>query len=351
MKSASTPLVSVVTPVYNGAAYLGQCIESVLSQTYSNWEYTIVDNCSRDGSLEIAQSYASRDPRISVLSNPDHLSAVDNWNYSARQMSPQSSYCKILHADDWLFPECLGMMVEVAEANPSVAMVSSYVLVEKVVRDGERELVQKRVRNTEISYPNQCEPGHKIAQGFLLHSLPLSFAPSAQLIRSDFIRRKQNLYDGSTGVYGALDCQVALELLEDGDFGFVHQILVCAREHAESLTSAINRHSLLYPETMRLLKRFGQVYLTRDEYQAAWKNDLTSYFRFLGRSLCRLRGRRFWQFHRAQFRQLECRLGLGTLFSHAAREAIRLPGELLARVEQRWRLNRRRQAPSSAGSV
>jgi glycosyltransferase involved in cell wall biosynthesis len=49
------PLVSVVTPVYNGAEYLRQCIESVLAQSYENWDYLIVNNCSKDRTLEIAQ--------------------------------------------------------------------------------------------------------------------------------------------------------------------------------------------------------------------------------------------------------------------------------------------------------
>ena len=50
MNRSSQPLVSVVTPVYNGAEYLSECIESVLAQTYQNWDYTIVNNCSTDDS-------------------------------------------------------------------------------------------------------------------------------------------------------------------------------------------------------------------------------------------------------------------------------------------------------------
>ena len=58
------PQVSVITPVYNGEEFLSECIQSVLSQTYQNWDYTIVNNRSTDRTLEIAQSYAARDPRI-----------------------------------------------------------------------------------------------------------------------------------------------------------------------------------------------------------------------------------------------------------------------------------------------
>ena len=55
--TAGQPLVSVVTPVYNGAEYLVECIESVVNQTYANWEYVIVDNCSTDDTLAIARRY------------------------------------------------------------------------------------------------------------------------------------------------------------------------------------------------------------------------------------------------------------------------------------------------------
>ena len=58
----STPLVSVVTPFYNTRDYLAECIESVLRQTYTNWEYILVDNFSTDGSSEIAKHYADKYP-------------------------------------------------------------------------------------------------------------------------------------------------------------------------------------------------------------------------------------------------------------------------------------------------
>jgi glycosyltransferase involved in cell wall biosynthesis len=64
VSSREEPLVSVVTPVYNGEEFLAECIESVLAQTYSNIEYTIVNNCSTDRSLDIALSYAAQDGLI-----------------------------------------------------------------------------------------------------------------------------------------------------------------------------------------------------------------------------------------------------------------------------------------------
>jgi len=66
---SDAPLVSVVTPVYNGAEFLPQCIESVLAQTYRNWDFTIVNNCSTDDTLSVCLKYAAIDPRIRVVTN------------------------------------------------------------------------------------------------------------------------------------------------------------------------------------------------------------------------------------------------------------------------------------------
>src|SRR6266849_696005 len=107
MNSESQPRVSILTPVYNGAEHLAECIESVLRQTYTNWDYTIVNNCSEDESLAIAQKYAVKDPRIRVIDNKRFLRIIENHNHTIRQISPESKYCKFVFADDWLYPTCI----------------------------------------------------------------------------------------------------------------------------------------------------------------------------------------------------------------------------------------------------
>ena len=65
-----SPTVSIVLPCYNGAGHLAQSIESVIAQTFTDWEVIIVNDCSKDNSLEIMRSYAEKEPRIRVIDNP-----------------------------------------------------------------------------------------------------------------------------------------------------------------------------------------------------------------------------------------------------------------------------------------
>src|SRR5438046_1683859 len=128
MMDTSQPLVSVVTPVYNGAKYLVECIESVLSQTYQNWEYIIVNNCSTDATLEIAEKYAASERRIRVVTNSSFVNVIENHNIGFRLISKESEYCKIVCADDWIYPECLSRMGEAGEKHPSAAVIGAYVV-------------------------------------------------------------------------------------------------------------------------------------------------------------------------------------------------------------------------------
>ena len=118
--------MSVVTPVFNGAKYLRACIESVLAQSYDNWDYTIVDNCSTDGSLAIAHEYAETHPQINVRSNEQFVGVIENHNRAFRSISPDAKYCKLVSADDWIYPECISKLVDLAERHPSVGIVGSY---------------------------------------------------------------------------------------------------------------------------------------------------------------------------------------------------------------------------------
>src|ERR1700691_1872310 len=99
MSEVEQPLVSVLTPVYNGEPYLAECIESILAQTYSAWEYIIVDNCSTDGTSEIAARYAKQDRRICVHRNDTLLPIIANHNRAFRLISPNSKYCKVVSGD------------------------------------------------------------------------------------------------------------------------------------------------------------------------------------------------------------------------------------------------------------
>lgn len=326
--TSSAPLVSVVTPVFNGASYLAQCIDSVLAQTYQNWQYIIVDNYSTDGSREIATSYAERDPRISVLCNREHLGPVANWNYSVSQISPISKYCKILHADDWLFPECLAKMVELAESNPSVSIVSCYILAGSTVLNGE------------LPYPSYVVSGRRVARGLLLREFDLQCTPTSQLIRVESIRGRRVLYDESPGIVYGIDRQLCLELLEDTDFGFVHQVLVFTRVHSGSLSSKIDEYSVNYPEAVRFLRRFGRMYLTDEEYQFCWNRETLTYSRFLGRSLFAFRGAEFWRYHKQQVLRLGLPMNSVRIGMDALKEAIRIFGGPVARVVEQCRRSR-----------
>ena len=105
--AVSQPLVSVVTPFHNTASFLAECIESVLAQSYQNWEFTIVNNCSADDTLGVCLKYAAIDRRIRVVNNPSFLKIIENHNRTLSYVSAEAKYCKVLFADDWLFPTCI----------------------------------------------------------------------------------------------------------------------------------------------------------------------------------------------------------------------------------------------------
>jgi len=294
------PLVSVVTPVYNGERYLAEAIESILAQTYTHWEYIIVNNRSTDRSLEIAQQYARQDSRIRVYTNPEFLGMLQNGNNALRQIAPESKYCKVLHADDWLFPECLWRMVEVAQANPSVGIVGSYRL------DG------VRVNLDGLPYPSTVVPGQDICRLTLLEKLYVFGSPSSLLIRTSLIQDRSNFYDEMNFPRHS-DTAVCYEILRHSNFGFVHQVLTYTRRPPEARTSFSRKVGTHRTEKLLMLKKYGRTYLGAREYLDLVKHREKRYFVFLGRNLFRLRDRQFWDYHRGALRSLGLSLSPVTL--------------------------------------
>ena len=98
-------LISIITPNYNDECYLVQTIESVLAQTYTNWEMLIVDDCSSDNSYDIALEYAKKDSRIRVY-RMDQNSGAAICRNKAIELS-QGDYLAFLDSDDLWLPEKL----------------------------------------------------------------------------------------------------------------------------------------------------------------------------------------------------------------------------------------------------
>jgi glycosyltransferase involved in cell wall biosynthesis len=280
---STQPLVSVLTPVFNGEKYLAECIESVLAQVYANWEYVLVNNCSTDRTLEIAHHYAQMDRRIRIRNNEIFVGMLENHNIAFRQISPASSYCKMVHADDWLFPECIMQMVKVAEAHPSVSIVGAYGLQgHRVTWDG-------------LPYPSTVVSGREICRRTLLGGLYVFGSPTSLLIRSDPIRERKTFYN-EANIHA--DKEVCFDLLQDSDFGFVHQVLTYSRLHSETATSFSERFNTYLLGTLTILKKYGPIYLGREEYEKCLKRHLKAYYTFLGQCMLHRKGKEFWDYHK-----------------------------------------------------
>ena len=128
---------------------------------------------------EIAREYEARDPRIRVLTPATFVDQIESGNRSLREISPQSKYTKVLHADDWLFLECLERMVALAERNPTVGVVSAY------------RLEETRVTLTGLPHAISVLSGREICRAHLLGDWPYTYlfgSPSSILVRSDLVR-------------------------------------------------------------------------------------------------------------------------------------------------------------------
>jgi len=107
------PTISICIPTYNGSEYIEECLDSVLEQSYEKFEVLIVDDCSNDNTLEIANTYAEKDSRIRVVKNEKNLGLVGNWN-KCIQLA-QGEWIKFVFQDDLIESQCLEKMIAVAD--------------------------------------------------------------------------------------------------------------------------------------------------------------------------------------------------------------------------------------------
>lgn len=301
MTSTRSPLVSVVIPVYNGEKFIAGAIRSVLAQTYDNFELTIANNCSTDRTAAIAEEFARNDPRVRVYNATEFVSVVDSHNRAFSLVSPDAVYCKVLGADDLLFPNCLSETVRVAEAHPTVGMVSALFLLGSRVNAG-------------APFPTTFFTGREICRLRLLNGLKVFGAPCTSLFRASAVREKQPFYD-PLRFHG--DTDACMSILQRHDFGFVYQVLSYSRHGDGSPTTAYLDRVNSYPAAaLDEVIRWGPVYLTPEEQRQQLRVVSREYYTLLARHVFEF-SREFWDFHLDFARNIGYRISVGRLGLHA----------------------------------
>jgi hypothetical protein len=247
------------------------------------------------------------------------VDVLRNHNIAFRQMSPASAYCKVVHANDWIFPECLQRMVAVAEAHPTVGIVGAY------------RLDDTRVNCDGLPYPSTVIPGREICRAILLGGPGVFGSPTSILIRTEQVRSREAFFDESDIHADTASC---FEVLQSSDFGFVHQVLTFTRRHAGSQTSVEEERNSYLPSALRHLAKYGPAYLTEAERALLARVELRNYYRFLARNLLEGRSLEFWKYHR---QELE-RLGYGFSRMRVLRTAVSYVPKALSRPGDMMRL-------------
>lgn len=283
------PLVGVLTPAYNEEAYIEECLESVLAQTHANWRLVAVDNASSDRTFEILQRYAAKDERISVMRNPETVSIVANYNIACRQLAPDAKFCKIIAADDWLYPTCLEEMVKLGVAYPNIGLI------------GALSRAKGGVDPCRFPFESNVVSGREVMREFLLNSTHLLGAPTPLMYRADLVRRQERFFGADTL---QTDADACLRILAEHDYGFVHQVLTYTRDRPASMTSFADRFNVYLPNQIEFLINFGPSCFDEAELKAVLADFMRRYYNDLGAEAFRGRDKEYWDYHRRRLTDL-----------------------------------------------
>jgi glycosyltransferase involved in cell wall biosynthesis len=285
----SPPLVSVVTPFYNVAPFLAQCIESVLAQSDCRFEYILSDNCSTDGSREIAETYARRDARIRLIRQPKLLPQVQHYNRALAEISEATLYCKIVQADDCILPDCLQLMIQAFEQSETIGLVSSYYL------------KGNALLGSRFPYPAPILPGKEMARLYLRTGVYVFGSPTTVMYRSSVVRDHEPFYDERLLHEDTDKC---IQLLEHWDFGFVHQVLSFLRLGNESISSASRTFQPEALDFYIMVQRYAPLFFEAEEARALKSQNKRWYYRTLAGEAVRFRRAAFWRYHQQGLKTL-----------------------------------------------
>src|SRR6185369_13429688 len=240
MPKQSNPKVTISIPAYNYAHYLPDAIESVLNQSFSDFELLVIDNCSTDNTREVVEAYIAHDKRVRYICNESNIGLVGNLNRSLSHA--RGEYVKILCADDLLESTCLEKMVLILDSNPNVSLVAS----RRMLVNGEL----KPITSVGYSHREGIFRGVDVINRCLING-NLIGEPSAVLFR-----RNQSSRGFNIEYMQMIDVEMWFYLLSQGDFAYIPENLCFLRQHEGQGTKDSLKTFAYLPEENRLFDAF-----------------------------------------------------------------------------------------------
>lgn len=256
------PKFSVIVPVYNGASFLRQSIESVLAQTYTDFELIVIDDFSDDNSYEIARSF--NDKRLKVFQNKQNLGPGKTRNYGLDVAS--GKYIALLDADDICFPCRLEKQSEFLDENPKIGLCGSWA---------------KTSGNPNLRFIRHVLANGELKSALLFYSpfVTSSIAFRSELIRIYAISFPDRYFPG----FHAEDYSFWVKCMDKTQFANIPEYLISYQYHSSQLTSknhaiALKNSSTVWKEVLHKLglDYSGSQILTHSKFSEKYSPDLSS---------------------------------------------------------------------------
>ena len=216
--SAAIPTVTIGMPVFNGARYLEAAVSSALEQDYPDLEVVIADNGSSDQTVEIARSFAERDPRVRVYQHSENLGAARNYNFVVDEA--RGRYFRWLAHDDLCGPGLVRQAVELLDSRPDCVLAFART---RYVDDEARTIRDEGpIRWNGSSRVSRLESLLADASDSHLHRC----GPVLGFIRTDVLRRT-----GRIAPHNSSDKTLLVELALHGDWAEISEHLQLRRLH------------------------------------------------------------------------------------------------------------------------
>ncbi len=272
MSLSSLPQVTVCLPVFNGQRFLSAAIESVLAQTFDDFELVIADDASSDASPGIIEKYASQDKRIVHWRNKTNLGLFANYNECMRRAT--GTYIKLFAQDDLFDQTMLARLVAELKRDDAISLISC---ARRVIDDAgvQKQLLREKHGTKKYAYD-------EVLQRNLLELVNHIGEPSTVMFRRAAVGSG---FD--TGLYHLGDIEYWFRVIGNNQYLYLDEVLCSFRAHSGSATSKNARGLRFALDMIRLGRKYRNFLesqgVTEEAYSRQIAEATASHLKFLTR--------------------------------------------------------------------